>query len=127
MSTAIESFTYEPPPRIDCDPGHYVFPLSEDQRLEVQAWIQRGQVVDFAIMQVNEVNGHDIHVARIDCCHGRVHRHVYDSAGNDLIDGQVIQVIPESNPAEVVDREYQLALDKMEGEWRENARAWGRI
>lgn len=127
MATRPEEFCYQPPPREDCDPDHWVFPISEDQRLEVQSWVFRGKVVDFAIMQVLADKGEDVHIARIDCCHGRVHRHVFAANGDDLVEGQVIQVISDRNSAEMVDREFGLALDKMQGEWRENARQWGRM
>lgn len=127
MGTIPPDFSYDPPDRGDCDPDHWVIALTDGHRLEVQAWVQRGKVVDFAIMQLAEVEGRDVHVARIDCCHGSVHRHVFDEDGNDLLDRQVIQVIPERHSAEVVDREYQLSLDKMLGEWRENVRQWGRM
>ena len=128
MSEQVAEYQYVPPPAHECEPNHYVVPLADEQRLEVQSWVQRGLVVDFAIMQiVTDDQGVDIHIARIDCCHGTVHRHVFDARGEDTINGQVITVIPEKDSAKTVDSEYSLACDRMEAEWQENSRQWGRV
>jgi len=126
MSQPQAPFVYTPPPREECDSNDYVIPLTDDERLEVITYVQQGLIVDFAIMQIVDMHGVDAHVARIDCCHGTVHRHVYDSEGNDLAEGRVVQKIPEKDSARVVDSEFAKAYDKMLREWEANERRWRR-
>lgn len=124
MSAEVSELEYRPPPKTACDERQWPQYLTEVDRLHIRTWRYRGRIVDFAIMQIIEVDGKDVHVARIDCCHSIIHRHQFDKAGVDLYDHRVIVPIPHEDGWDVVDAGYAAATDVMFNEWEENLRRW---
>lgn len=119
--------TYTPPPEAACDVQEFPAELTDTDRLHIRMVSYRGKIVDFAIMQLTtDPAGVEYHVARIDCCHGTVHRHQFDRKGNDVYDRRVIVAIPATNGWDVVDAAYADAFDAMFNEWEENLRRWRR-
>ncbi|WP_146237497.1 DUF7718 family protein [Georgenia satyanarayanai] len=116
---------YKPPPESACDVQVLPIELTETDRLHIRMAIYRGKIVDFAIMQLSvRDDGEEVHVARIDCCHGTVHRHQYDRRGRDVYERREIVAIPATDGWEVVDAAYAEASETMFNEWEENLRRW---
>ncbi|MFF9393243.1 DUF7718 family protein [Streptomyces griseoluteus] len=115
---------YVPPPREVCTVETFPIYITADDRLTIKQHVYKGKIVHFAIMQ--DIREGDIwhHVARIDCCHGTIHRHQYNRAGDDIYDSRVITEIPADNGWSVVDAGYQVAQDAMFDEYEENLRRW---
>ena len=74
MATRVQEFEYQAPPRADCKEDGFVVPIGDraEHRPEVRMWFQGRNMVDFVILQIVTESGIDVHVARIDCCHGTV-------------------------------------------------------
>lgn len=114
---------YKPP--VGGEVMEYPVDLGDGHNLLIRQVIYRGMTVDFAIMQFHEIEGESRQIARIDCCHGSVHRHVMSRSGDDSIDGDVIQEIAvDQNPWSIVDGQFEPCLDKMQNEFLENYRRW---
>lgn len=124
MSEPVPEFVYAPPECEHVVDESYFIDLAPMHRMEIRTKIHTGLYVDFAIMQIYAPLGEDIHVARIDCCHGTCHRHVFGGSGVELIDHAVIESIPERDCWETVDRLYGECYDRMLDEWPENFRRW---
>ncbi|MDG6102342.1 hypothetical protein Daura_43555 [Dactylosporangium aurantiacum] len=126
MSIIPEQRTYSPPPPEACEETTVPIRLPEPgHELRVRCAMYRGQVVDFAIIQIARVDGDWVNVAKIDCDRGVVHRHQYErDTGVDLWDHRPLCEIPPDHGWEVVDRWYDEALQMMEDEWEDNLRRW---
>lgn len=125
MSEALPRFEYSPPTCEHLDRRDWFVNVAEGHRLEVRTTShhRNGLIVDFAIMQIHEAP-QDIQIARIDCCHGVCHRHVFDQDGTDMMKSKVIERIPEKDSWQRVDALYSECNDKMFAEWAENYRRW---
>lgn len=121
------------------EPVIYVPPDFEDldERLELPIYdadghmltyrqdIYRGKIVDFAIMHQFKTDGRVLDVARIDCCHGVIHRHVFNVKQEDLVDHQPIHnIVVDGFEWETVDSWFLICAEKMEKEWEHNVRRW---
>nr|WP_231716035.1 type II secretion system F family protein [Arthrobacter zhangbolii] len=127
MSIKVEDQEYRPPDVSSCDVVEYPFDLGDGHSLFVTQRIYRKKIVDFAIMQLFTEGDKQHEIARIDCCHGVVHRHVFDRQGNDLVDRQILRKIEVSqNPWDTVDSEFGICNDRMSTEYMENYRRWSR-
>ena len=124
MGSPIEVSAYVPPPRDMCQIEVYPVEITPTDRLTIRQQIYRGKIVNFAIMQDVLESGTWHQVARIDCCHGTIHRHQYNRDGIDLYDHRVIQEIPATRGWAVVDAGYVSAQDAMFNEYEENLRRW---
>lgn len=116
---------YEPPGVPPAEETTYPIELSEDDRLVVRLRTYRKRIVDFAVMQETLVSGDWEQLARIDCCGGTVHRHLFTAEGVILLDHDLICHIPYGEKSwEVVDSSYGGALDEMDARWEDNLRRW---
>lgn len=126
MSEPIEAKIYKPPPPGACEVMVYPVEITPTDRITVRQHIYRGKVVDFAIMQ--EVREGEIwhHVARIDCCHGTIHRHQFTRDGQDIYGHRVIREITglAGEGWDVVDDTYDMAQEAMFNEYEDNLRRW---
>ena len=70
---------YSPPGFEDLD-ERLILPIYEagGHMLTHRLDICGGKIVDFAIMHQFKTDGRVLDVARIDCCHGIIHRHVFN-------------------------------------------------
>ncbi len=86
----------------------------------------RGLFVDFAIQQLYIYeDGGETEVARIDCCHGIIHRHQFvKSTGEDIYDRRPIATIPAADGWQVVHHGYDEAYEIMLSEFNENEKRW---
>lgn len=118
---------YRPPEGGACDIVEYPIDIGDGHRLLVHQKIYRGMVVDFAIMQFYDSGGDSHEIARIDCCHGMVHRHVFDRTGEDLMGRQEIKRIHVGKDEwATVDAEFGPCLERLLKEFEENHRRWAR-
>jgi hypothetical protein len=119
---------YRPPPRDQCVTGTYtIWPTgtqNDMHAIAVRYALYHGLYVDFSFNQSYVVDGVSRTVARIDCCHGTVHRHQFDREGTDVLHGEVICDIPAEGGFEVVHNHYEPCLDIMDDEWEHNFRRW---
>lgn len=117
-------WTYRPPQF--ASRSDYTLDLpSVGHQLKVRLLTYRNMVVDFAVVQVFHLDGVPCRVAKIDCDRGRVHRHQYiKSTGEDILDHELMIVIPQRKPFEVVDEWYDRSLHMMQYEWNDNFRRW---
>ena len=128
MNIPVQEPRYRPPAVPPAIPTVYPIELTPEDRLVVRMSCYRGKIVDFAIMQ--ETWGGDMWtpVARIDCCHGTIHRHQFDQAGVDVLDHALICDIPAQGDSwGVVHRGYDDALTTMMDEWEDNLRRWRNV
>lgn len=114
---------YRAPPDRLCFKDQYSLDLSEEVTLTVVYKVFRGLIVHFVINHSVLANPKSINIARIDTCHGMIHRHQYDQAGVDLLDHQLIRVIP-AGRYDVVNEGFPDALAIMQNEWEANLRRW---
>lgn len=113
-----------PPPEHTCIANEWPVDLAQG-RFHVRQRIYRNKIVDFAIMQLHaEATASQGQIARIDCCHGTVHRHRFDKQGRDILDGRVICNIPVDTGWSVVDSLFQQCWDQMVSQAAENLKAW---
>ncbi|MBK5995866.1 hypothetical protein JHN53_30400 [Streptomyces sp. MBT58] len=118
---------YTPPGTPPAAEQTFPIELSEENRLVVRLRTYRKKIVDYAVMQETSVAGEWVHVARIDCCGGTIHRHLVTQGGKTLLDHDLIRDIPYGEKSwEVVDDSYEGALDEMEERWEDNLRRWRR-
>jgi hypothetical protein len=97
----------------------------EGQQLTIRMKTHWGKIVDFAISQSTLVGSKWVNVARIDCCWGTIHRHLYDKAGEPLEDHVPICDIPLGEAGyDVVNARYDDCLAEMETTWEDNLRRW---
>lgn len=121
------------------DPEVYVPPPFEllDARLELPIHdegghlltyrqdIYRGKIVNFAIMHQFTTDTRVLDVARIDCCHGVIHRHVFNRRQDDVVDRQPIHtIIVDGTEWDTVDAWFEPCANKMDREWESNVRRW---
>jgi hypothetical protein len=115
---------YEPPE----DAEEYVFSHDSPRRdteFKVRVLQYHGRYVYFAIMQMLKVDGCWHEVARIDCDHGYIHRHQFNSAGEDLWGRRRMCDIPAGEQGQrVVDGMYHKCVWIMQDERDENIRRW---
>lgn len=96
-----------------------------EQVLHAQIWEYRGKVVDFRLMHTAVVDGQEVHIARIDCCNGTVHRHAFDRAGHDLLDHLLIEELWAGDDVwERVDALFQECWCKLVDQVEANYRRW---
>jgi hypothetical protein len=117
---------YKPPPFEweDTYPIYLTGDHDGSDSIVVRMGMYRGKVVDFSINQTTLVDGSPLDVARIDCCHGTIHRHQFHRDGTNVRDRAVLCEIPPDSGWEVVDKHYQLCLDLMNDGWQDNLRRW---
>lgn len=125
MAVGIEAPIYVPPDKSVGNISLMPLDLGEGHSLLVRQHTYRGLIVDFAIMQLFSVDGDEFEIARIDCCWGTVHRHVFDRKGNDMMDHQEIKRIVSGPGAwETVNAEFEPCYERMMTEFMENHRRW---
>lgn len=116
---------YQPP---SCPPAEetvYPAELSPTDALRIRIRIYKGQIVDFAVTQVTKHDNGWAIVARIDCCHGTIHRHQFNRAGVDMLDHELITPIPTGDSSwAVVNDGYESAYTALFDEWESNLRRW---
>jgi hypothetical protein len=119
------------PPRDRCQVPRAAFsrtdklPLIDGELLVIRTAEFRGKIVDFAITQATSVGARWVNVARIDCCWGTVHRHLFDKNGEPLVDHEPICDIPTApNGYEIVNQRYGEAWELMHNEWESSLRRW---
>lgn len=117
---------YKPPGVPPAIERNYTLDITDTDMLKVREVVYRKFIVDFAIMQLTWQAEDWQHVARIDCCHGMIHRHQFDQQGNNLDGHAEIKVIPGEDDSrwEIVQDGYWAALGTMQEEWEENLRRW---
>lgn len=95
------------------------------EQLTIRIQEYRGRTVDFAITQETPAKRRWTPVARIDCCWGTIHEHLFDRFGNKLKDHKLICDIP-VGPAgwDVIHAKYPEAYKMMEDSWEDNLRRW---
>lgn len=99
--------------------------ISPVDQLVMRQRFYREKIVDFALAQKTMVEKKWVDVARIDCCHSKIHRHQFDQTGVDLYDSREIIRIPSGEAGwEVVDRGYDSAYTLMTEEWEANLERW---
>jgi len=112
------------PPRGAAERTHEI-PLPAGERLTIRVQEYRGKTVDFAITQQTPAKRRWSSVARIDCCGGTIHEHLFDRFGNKLKDHKWICDIPSGQAGwEVVHAKYPEAYEMMEKNWEDNLRRW---
>lgn len=121
----VEPPEYKPP--VGAQEWSYTQDYGDGHGVLVVQHIYRNLVVDFAIMQTYDDGTTTHNIARIDCCHGSVHRHVFAKDGTDLVDRDIIRpIIVGREEWNTVDEEFEPCLDKMEREFLENYRRWAK-
>jgi hypothetical protein len=101
------------------------FDPDERNRTLVRIWLYRGLIVNFVLCQQTLRRGRWIEIARIDCCHGEVHRHDVDEHGRRLAKRILIREIPPGEAGwKVVEEEYETARLNMERSWEDRLRRW---
>lgn len=118
MSQPQTPFEYSPP--VGGDTHEYVIQLEDEHQLHVRMNVYRGNVVDFAIVQLFIGSEFPVEIARVDCCHGEVHMHQFGRRLGE-VSRTVIERIPEDEPWKTVDRLFEACND----EWN-SAEAWER-
>jgi hypothetical protein len=130
------------PPDLEADEAGYELPdpgqtslvrdrivLKSGQELyfRYRLWQDR-LIVLFTVGQIVRHNGEWVEVARIDTCHGTVHRHQLKKSRPDDRVGErhELEKIPAEDPWTVVDQWYGQALDMIETDWTEYLRRWRR-
>lgn len=127
MSERLKDEEYKPPAAHICEETTYPIFLDEHHELVVAQSVYKGKVVWFAIMQYYTEGSVRTEIARIDCCHGYVHRHVFGSDGEDLNDGRVIEHIPVGDGSwAFVDTMFAECYERMVNEYLENFRRWSK-
>ncbi|MFN2495323.1 MAG: hypothetical protein ABR608_05370 [Pseudonocardiaceae bacterium] len=120
---------YQPPPRSACDVLNFPVDLGEEHgvrhMLHVNIWLYKGRIVRFSLQQVVIVDSQHCLVARIDTCHGEVHRHVFDRTGQEIAPTQLYATVP-PHGQDVVEDWYERAYDLMARDWPEFVRRWRR-
>lgn len=116
-----------PPPSGECQEECTPIELSPADRITVRLWFWRGRTVDFAIML--EAFDDDVElwrdVARVDCCHGEVHRHEFARSGAER--RVVIAPIPaddEEGAWDLLGREYDRAHKDLISGWDSYVQKW---
>lgn len=116
---------YEPPPVPPAEEAEWTILITSGEKLRVRVRTLHGRTVDFAIMRMTELGwGPWVEIARIDCCHGTVHRHLFTREGGVLQDLRTIRVLPASIGPEVIEESFDIALDEFLAEWEEDLRRW---
>ncbi len=95
--------------------------LAEDSVLYVRHVYQRGRVVDFGLTQMTRLGNRWVSVARADSCHGTVHLHRYNRAGDQIGEPKVLREVFTQQDLE---EGYDLADAILDDEWVENLRRW---
>lgn len=99
--------------------------FEHEQRLHLQAWEYRNKVVDFRLMHTAIVDGEDVHIARIDCCNGTVHRHTFSRSGAPLVDHEPIEELWQDEDVwERVDALFPVCWDMLVNQVEDNYRRW---
>jgi hypothetical protein len=130
MSTAPpgDPLGYELPDPDECEEhpgGRIVLASGHELFARFTLWKDR-LIVEFCVGQVIRQEDTWVAVARIDTCHGSVHKHqLFRKRPNDHLGQQhELARIPESNAWSFIDNWYLQALDHMQRHWTENLRRW---
>ena len=116
---------YEPPSVPPAEEATWDIMIAPGEELRVRSRTLHGRIVDFAIMQMTELGwGPWVEIARIDCCHGTVHRHLFTREGGVLKDHQPICMLPSDTSPDVIENAFDVAMDEFLAEWEENLRRW---
>jgi len=119
---------YELPPPEECEDVTWPHVLSprDELRARMNLW-QGTRMVEFAITQIRrDADGTWQEVARVDTCHGVVHKHQLWRGSSDTVGQRTeLERIPPERGWETVDKWYDLALTLMQDGWQENLRLWG--
>ncbi|GAA3854788.1 DUF7718 family protein [Streptomyces sedi] len=125
MGVAPKPPLYSPPTVPPADEVDYAMDLDGENKLYVRLRTYRGRIVDFAIMQRTLLYERWEEIARIDCCGGTIHRHLFSRDGEILLDHDLIRDIPHGEGSwAVVDDGYLPALDELQERWESNLRRW---
>lgn len=110
------------PPCGDCHTDRYELPLDDANTnvLKVREVWHGKLLVDFAITHRTLEDGVWTTVARVDCCHGEFHRHLYGRGEKDL---NRLSLRPILSP-EDVGLAYDRATEFMYEDYREHLRRW---
>lgn len=129
----LPDMSMEPAPAPEYRPPHggdlceYPISLDAEHMLLVRQVTYRGKIVDFAIMQFYGEGEAQREIARIDCCHGSIHRHRFDKKGNDVLDRDVIkEIVVGQDEWATVDAAFDSCMGKMQLEFMENYRRWAK-
>ena len=117
---------YRPPPENACTPDEGLIDLAlvdgESHYLYRNVQYYRGKVVWFSLQQgLRRADGDHV-VARVDCCDGEVHRHVFTESEGEIERVSLVR-IPLAGHA-VVDGEFDRYLNEMLSSWEGRLREW---
>ena len=120
------SSTYQPPAAHVCDETVFPVEMSPTDQFVVRQRIYKGKVVDFAVMQQTRVSPDDPwrEVARIDCCHGRIHRHRFACDDPSVDDNVTLADIPAQGGWEFVDSHYDETSRVLFDSWEDELWRW---
>ncbi|MFC8438018.1 hypothetical protein ACFUJT_07450 [Streptomyces griseoincarnatus] len=125
MAAQPEEAPYEPPSVPPAEEATWDIMIAPGEELRVRSRTLRGRMVDFAIMQMTELGwGPWVEVARIDCCHGTVHRHLFTREGGVLKDHQTIRTLSVDASPQVIEEAFDISMEEFLAEWEENIRRW---
>ncbi|MBU8578038.1 hypothetical protein [Brevibacterium luteolum] len=118
--SVFEPEQYTPPDPDDCEIDEYTFVVSGQLKGHYRIHHMNGKVVDFSIALLHDQSiRDDRNLARSDCDHGCIHRHLYLKDGSDALGGHtgkgVIAIPPGEAGYDVVhhhyDREYEWVIE----------------
>ena len=117
---------YKPPPVPPAVETTFPVELTETDEFRIRQVMWSRRIVDFAIVQLYREEDALNQVAKIDCCHSKIHRHQYTRDGGDLYDHLEIKAIPADGGDRwsIVHAGYYDALGLMQEEWEDNRRRW---
>lgn len=119
-----EAVQYKPPDKSMGSILDYPIDLATGHYLVIRQHIYRENAVDFAVMQFYEDDDGRYEVARIDCCHGEVHRHGFKRNSKEETRHSIQQITVDGSQWATVNTQYESCLEKMTSEFMENYRRW---
>lgn len=120
LSIQPEPVDWRPPPE-ECISNVYHVYVTDSDRVTNRMETHRGDLVDFAITQCHQPDGSEWQdVARVDCCHNEVHRHLYRDGGTE-INRVVFREVSAQTDIEVG---YDWGDRLINEQWEENVRRW---
>jgi hypothetical protein len=104
----------------------FQFDLGEGSYLVARLYYLDWRVVWFTLVQYYKPwpTVEPVCVARIDCCHGVVHEHRFNKAGEDVLDHRPIRAIPVEGGELVVHDVYEEAYKLIFDRWEANLEGW---
>lgn len=123
MSESTEVVSYEPPLLEECRVRDQPIDLGADVRLHDHTREHQGLIVYFSL-QLSVIRAADwFVVARIDTCHGEVHKHQFYRDGRDET-RTLVRTVPVDNGAATVDSHYLQGYDMLVEEHADIIRRW---